>query len=98
MREDTYELCYNSACLSLGQSDVEVAQQKLRRAEGKLTNSSLCNILNVHIMHILYTCFGHTCKGNNNILPVYRFYIVRNNSLPLDTKFMKLSATNFTNF
>ncbi|XP_020610040.1 signal recognition particle subunit SRP72-like [Orbicella faveolata] len=33
LREDTYELCYNSACLSLGQSDVEVAQQKLRRAE-----------------------------------------------------------------
>lgn len=66
MREDTYELCYNSACLSLGQSDVEVAQQKLRKAEGKHTISSLCNILNVHIMHLLGTCFSHACKDNNN--------------------------------
>ena len=63
MREDTYELCYNSACLSLGQSDVEVAQQKLRKAEGKLTLSSICNILNVHIVH-LCSCFGHVYKDN----------------------------------
>lgn len=33
LREDTYELCYNAACLSLGQNDVETAQQKLKRAE-----------------------------------------------------------------
>ncbi|CAH3122603.1 unnamed protein product [Pocillopora meandrina] len=33
LREDTYELCYNAACLSLGQNDVEAAQQKLKRAE-----------------------------------------------------------------
>ena len=64
LREDTYELCYNSACLSLGQSDVEVAQQKLKKAEGKLTLSSLGNILNVRIMHLLCTCFGHACKDN----------------------------------
>ena len=36
MREDTYELCYNSACLSLGQNDIETAQEKLKKAEGKL--------------------------------------------------------------
>lgn len=34
LREDTYELCYNAACLSLGQNDVETAQQKLKKAEG----------------------------------------------------------------
>ena len=64
LREDTYELCYNSACLSLGQSDVEVAQQKLRKAEGKLsTLSSSCNILNVCIMHLLCTCFGQASNS-----------------------------------
>lgn len=52
LREDTYELCYNSACLSLGQSDVEVAQQKLKKAEGKLAISSSCNILSVLILCI----------------------------------------------
>lgn len=34
LREDTYELCYNAACLSLGQNDVETAQQKLKKAGG----------------------------------------------------------------
>lgn len=34
MREDTYELCYNSACLSLGQNDIEAAEAKLKKAEG----------------------------------------------------------------
>ena len=34
LREDTYELCYNSACLSLGENDIEAAEEKLKKAEG----------------------------------------------------------------
>ena len=34
LRDDTYELCYNSACLSLGQNEVGAAQTKLKKAEG----------------------------------------------------------------
>ncbi|XP_067036524.1 signal recognition particle subunit SRP72-like [Acropora muricata] len=33
LREDTYELCYNSACLSLGENDIEAAEEKLKKAE-----------------------------------------------------------------
>ncbi|KAJ7392451.1 Signal recognition particle core component [Desmophyllum pertusum] len=40
LREDTYELCYNSACLSLGQNDIETAQEKLKKAE-ELCQTSL---------------------------------------------------------
>ncbi|CAH3021478.1 unnamed protein product [Porites evermanni] len=40
LREDTYELCYNSACLSLGQNDVEAAEVKLKKAE-ELCETSL---------------------------------------------------------
>ena len=34
MREDTYELCYNAACLLLGKGLYEEAEGKLKRAEG----------------------------------------------------------------
>ena len=34
LREDTYELCYNSACLSLAQDDIKEAEEKLKQAEG----------------------------------------------------------------
>lgn len=34
LREDTYELCYNAACLSLGENDIEAAEAKLKKAEG----------------------------------------------------------------
>lgn len=33
LREDTYELCYNSACLLLGENDIEAAESKLKKAE-----------------------------------------------------------------
>ena len=35
MREDTYELCYNSACLLLGKGLYEEAEKKLKKAEGE---------------------------------------------------------------
>jgi len=34
LREQTYELCYNKACILLGQQDYENALQKLNTAEG----------------------------------------------------------------
>ena len=34
MREDTYELCYNAACLLLGKGLYEEAEGRLKRAEG----------------------------------------------------------------
>ena len=34
LREDTYELCYNSACLLLAQNKIKQAEEKLKLAEG----------------------------------------------------------------
>ena len=34
LREDTYELCYNAACLLLAQNEVKQAEQKLTLAQG----------------------------------------------------------------
>lgn len=60
LREDTYELCYNSACLSLGQNDVEVAQQKLKKAEGnQLALLFSCNIHRIIIIMQPCACFSH---------------------------------------
>jgi len=36
LREDTYELCYNTACLLIGREEYEEALEKLQRAEGLL--------------------------------------------------------------
>lgn len=40
LREDTYELCYNAACASLGKSQFIDAEQKLRASE-KICRESL---------------------------------------------------------
>ena len=44
LREDTYELCYNSACLLLGENDIEAAESKLKKAEG-IENDISCTTL-----------------------------------------------------
>ncbi len=41
-RTDTFELCYNYACLLIAKGDLDGAQAKLEKAEGKF--SSLANI------------------------------------------------------
>ena len=33
-RDDTFELCYNYACLLIAKGDLEMAQKKLEKAEG----------------------------------------------------------------
>lgn len=34
LREDTYELCYNAACLLLAKNEVKQAEKKLKVAQG----------------------------------------------------------------
>jgi len=34
LREDTYEVCYNTACLLIGREEYEQALDKLQHAEG----------------------------------------------------------------
>lgn len=41
LREDTYELCYNAACLSIAKGETDVAAEKLLKAEGNLKFSML---------------------------------------------------------
>jgi len=46
LREDTYELCYNTACLLIGREEYEGALEKLQQAEG------VCDACQVHLSHI----------------------------------------------
>jgi len=57
LREDTYELCYNAACLLIGREEYKEALDKLQQAEG------LVNLVYLSCMFYLHHLLLHKSLG-----------------------------------
>ena len=44
LEEESYEVCYNNACYEIGCDRLDVAQEKLKKAEGEINFYFIFNI------------------------------------------------------